>query len=104
MPERSTSTNRRATHDHDRCHSRARSCTAVDPDPERIAGSNLDAFRRRFRPEAADSDELWQWSVDEPGPFWRAMWDAAGVIGDPGDASSPKPIASLTGDSSPTPC
>ncbi|MEZ5379935.1 MAG: acetoacetate--CoA ligase [Acidimicrobiales bacterium] len=55
------------------------------PTPERIAGSNLDAFRRRFRPEAADSDELWQWSVDEPGPFWRAMWDAAGVIGDPGE-------------------
>ncbi len=55
------------------------------PGPERIAASNIDAFRRRFRPEAANSDELWEWSVGEPGAFWRAMWDFAEVIGDPGE-------------------
>ncbi len=55
------------------------------PSPDRIAASGLDRFRRDARPEAADSDALWRWSVDHPGPFWRALWDHAGIIGDPGD-------------------
>lgn len=55
------------------------------PSPERIAASQIDRFRLAHRPEAADSDELWAWSVAEPGPFWRALWDWSGVVGDPGE-------------------
>ena len=55
------------------------------PDADRIESSHIDIFRRRFRPGAADSDALWDWSVDQPGEFWRALWDYAEIIGDPGD-------------------
>ncbi|MEL6983585.1 MAG: acetoacetate--CoA ligase, partial [Actinomycetota bacterium] len=51
-----------------------------------IARTQLDGFRRAHRPQAADSTEVWQWSVDEPGPFWRAVWEWSGVVGDPGAA------------------
>ncbi len=56
------------------------------PSAEWIDATRIDAFRRHVRPEAADTHELWQWSVDQPGAFWRAVWDWCGVIGDPGDA------------------
>lgn len=60
------------------------------PSPERIASTRLDAFRRHvveqgLAPEAGDSAGLWEWSVSEPGPFWRSVWDWAEVIGDPGE-------------------
>jgi len=54
------------------------------PSAERVSASQIDRFRVAHRPEAADSDELWQWSVDEPGSFWRAVWEWSGVVGDPG--------------------
>lgn len=54
------------------------------PSPERIATTALDRFRRQVRPQAASSTELLQWTLDEPGPFWRALWDWCEVIGDPG--------------------
>lgn len=34
---------------------------------------------------ASHSVELWEWSITEPAQFWRAVWDFAGIIGDPGD-------------------
>ncbi|SEE22703.1 acetoacetate--CoA ligase [Jiangella alba] len=47
------------------------------PDPEAVAHSRIAAFRRRLRDEglvdAADYDELWRWSVGEPGEFWGAV-------------------------------
>ncbi len=49
-----------------------------------VEGTRIDHFRRDARPEAANSDELWAWSVDQPGPFWRSVWDWCDVIGDPG--------------------
>lgn len=60
------------------------------PTDERIASTKLDAFRRSvldegLAPEASDSNGLWEWSVSEPGAFWRAMWDSAGVIGEAGE-------------------
>ena len=60
------------------------------PTAERIASTRLDAFRRYvvhedLAPEATDSNELWQWSVRDPGAFWRALWDWSGVVGEPGD-------------------
>ncbi len=54
------------------------------PDADRVVGTQLDRFRRRYRPQAADSQALWQWSVAEPARFWPAVWDWGGVIGDPG--------------------
>jgi acetoacetyl-CoA synthetase len=29
--------------------------------------------------------QLWQWSVTEPGPFWASIWDYFGVLGERGD-------------------
>ncbi len=55
------------------------------PTDERIAATRVDQFRRSVRPETVDTDALWEWSVDEPGPFWRSVWQWTGVIGDPGD-------------------
>ncbi len=54
------------------------------PDAERIASTEMDRFRKAAAPQASGYDELWEWSVDEPGEFWRAIWDDSGVIGDPG--------------------
>ncbi|NNF55245.1 MAG: acetoacetate--CoA ligase [Acidimicrobiales bacterium] len=55
------------------------------PTPGRVERSHMDRFRRAVKPELADSDELWKWSVDNPGEFWRAVWNYCGVIGDPGE-------------------
>ncbi len=55
------------------------------PAPARIEATRLDRFRREVRPDAADSHELWRWSVEEPGAFWRSVWDWCGVVGDPGE-------------------
>jgi acetoacetyl-CoA synthetase len=63
-----------------------------EPTADAIEATQLDRFRRRYRPEAADSGELWRWSVDQPGPFWRAVWEWSEVIGDPG------PVDQVTGE------
>ncbi len=55
------------------------------PSAERISGTEIDRFRRDVRPEAADYDELWAWSVEHSGEFWRSVWDWCDVIGDPGE-------------------
>src|SRR3954464_258206 len=31
---------------------------------------------------AADYDELWRWSVDDVGRFWRTVWDRYGIRAD----------------------
>jgi len=49
------------------------------PTPARIAGANLTAFTRRYRP-GADYAALWRWSVDHPEEFWPAVWEFCGVI------------------------
>jgi len=54
------------------------------PTPERVAETGMDQFRRSILPDSDSTDDLWQWSIDEPGAFWRAVWDWCGVIGDPG--------------------
>jgi acetoacetyl-CoA synthetase len=30
-------------------------------------------------------EQLWQWSVAEPGPFWASIWDYFGVLGELGE-------------------
>jgi acetoacetyl-CoA synthetase len=70
------------------------------PDPDRIAATRIDEFRRgvaeRSGRELPDTDALWAWSVEEPGAFWRAVWDECGVIGDPGERTV-EPGAELAG-------
>ncbi len=55
------------------------------PTPDRVAGTAVDRFRRDMHPDAGDVDELWQWSVGEPGAFWASVWDWCGVVGDRGE-------------------
>ncbi|MBI3750117.1 MAG: acetoacetate--CoA ligase [Chloroflexi bacterium] len=64
------------------------------PPPDVRARSRMGRYldwlqAERDRPFAG-YDELWQWSVDEPGAFWRSIWDHFEVIDHsptgPGDA------------------
>ncbi|MEM1411482.1 MAG: AMP-binding protein, partial [Pseudomonadota bacterium] len=57
------------------------------PDAQRVAASQLAAFARTLPPEAPRAEDypaLWQWSVDHPEVFWRAVWNYCGVVGEPG--------------------
>ncbi|KAA3608334.1 MAG: acetoacetate--CoA ligase [Planctomycetota bacterium] len=58
------------------------------PERERAAASRLQQFCRQVEAESGCSlpkyQDLWQWSVDHPGPFWRKVWDFGEVIGQPG--------------------
>jgi len=42
----------------------------------------LDADRGR---QFGGYEDLWRWSVTQPGPFWAALWDYFEVLGDLGD-------------------
>ncbi len=55
------------------------------PSPAAAAGTRIDRFRREVYPAAANSDELIDWSVAQPGRFWRAVWDWCGLVGEPGE-------------------
>ncbi|MEU5842607.1 acetoacetate--CoA ligase [Rhodococcus sp. NPDC047139] len=57
-----------------------------------VEQANVTGFTRfveeRHGLDLPDYRALWQWSVDEPGEFWQAVWDAFDVIShtDPGPA------------------
>ncbi|MEM7326313.1 MAG: acetoacetate--CoA ligase [Actinomycetota bacterium] len=55
------------------------------PTADRVRASQVNRFRLANLPDSTTTDDLWRWSVEQPGPFWRAMWEWADVIGDPGD-------------------
>ena len=54
------------------------------PSPERVAATNVTAFRDWLAAERgvvlADVAALWRWSVDDIESFWAAIWDYGGVI------------------------
>jgi len=54
------------------------------PSKQRIARSNLSAFIRlvnkRWQAGVADSQALYEWSVNQPEQFWLSVWDFCGVI------------------------
>ena len=52
------------------------------PSPERIADSNLTSFAASVGVEGFDGVQ--QWSLENPGEFWAAVWDQLGVIGERG--------------------
>jgi acetoacetyl-CoA synthetase len=58
------------------------------PSPDRVAAAEMTRFRlfveARTGTDIPDSVALHRWSLDEPGPFWDALWDFAGVIGEKG--------------------
>jgi len=56
------------------------------PDPARVAASNLTKFiglvETRWGVSCNDYTSLHHWSVEEPEKFWQTLWDFAGVLGD----------------------
>ena len=61
------------------------------PSPRQVAAAALTAFRvglgERFGVDLPDSVALHDFSVMNPGSFWSALWDFAGVVGDKGARS-----------------
>ena len=55
------------------------------PDNARVAGTQVDGFRRSVGVDGG-YHELHRWSVDHPADFWQAVWSQLGVVGDPGAA------------------
>ena len=55
------------------------------PSPERIDASTMRRFRRRGGFD--DTPSLHAWSVEEPGAFWREVWDVCGVVSPPGSVA-----------------
>jgi acetoacetyl-CoA synthetase len=55
------------------------------PGAELIDGARITGYRRWLARErgvdVAGYDELWSWSVADPGQFWGTIWDYFGVIG-----------------------
>ncbi len=59
------------------------------PDPRRLAASPWGRFSRfaagRAGRDLADPQVLQEWSVTERGPFWSAVWDFTGIVGEKGN-------------------
>lgn len=56
------------------------------PTEASVRATNLwslrELVRRRHGIELDDYTQFWQWSVDEPGAFWDAVREHAGIVGD----------------------
>ena len=64
-----------------------------EPSAARRAASQMQQFIDRIRAESGaaidDYESLYDFSIDQPVAFWRALWDFAGVIGDgPGELAT----------------
>ena len=62
------------------------------PSDERVAATNMvafmDAVQRDHDVDLAAYDDLYNWSIDQPEAFWKAIWDLCGVISDgPGNTT-----------------
>ncbi len=59
------------------------------PDADTIARARITHYARWLAAErnvlTEGYQQLWQWSVAEPGPFWASIWDYFGVLGELGD-------------------
>ena len=59
-------------------------------EPSRVRAESTLIADFMGRPEIAgavgnlDYDALWNYSIENPGPFWRAVWDFSGTVGDRG--------------------
>ncbi|MER9519390.1 acetoacetate--CoA ligase [Mesorhizobium sp. M0614] len=58
------------------------------PGADQIHTSAITRFREfcawTYKADLPDHDAFQQWSIDERGTFWSAVWDYCGVIGQPG--------------------
>src|ERR1700685_2101246 len=66
-----------------------------EPDQQTVHDARITRFMRWLAgsgPDFTSYDELWRWSVTEPGSFWAAVWDYFEVLGHRG----PGPV--LTGE------
>jgi acetoacetyl-CoA synthetase len=73
--------------DHDQGHDAGMHAVLWQPDAERIAASNITAFRLALAAQGhslPDFPALWRWSVADPAAFWSALWDFARIPGDKG--------------------
>jgi acetoacetyl-CoA synthetase len=53
------------------------------PAPERAAETNMNRFIQligQLDPEVRDWETLYQFSIDQPEDFWKAVWDFTGVV------------------------
>ena len=59
------------------------------PSRERVADANLTRFMRDVGEKSGvpvtDYASLYQFSIDRPSDFWRAVWDFTGIIGERGN-------------------
>ncbi|MBY0430574.1 MAG: acetoacetate--CoA ligase [Rhodospirillales bacterium] len=54
------------------------------PSPERAARATMTTFMKQVQDGRLDSyASLYQWSIDAPSEFWRAVWNICGMIADP---------------------
>ncbi len=52
-----------------------------EPSAEAWETTRIGAFARQHCPDAlGDYQALWQWSVDEPNAFWKAVWSELDVV------------------------
>lgn len=60
------------------------------PSADRVAASKMHAFRSfvstRLQRPLKDSGALHEWSLDQPGSFWNAVWDFCDVVGSKGES------------------
>jgi acetoacetyl-CoA synthetase len=60
-----------------------------EPRPEVIDQARITQYLRWLAEHhgvaAADYQDLWEWSVGEPGAFWDSLWEYFGVLGQRGD-------------------
>jgi acetoacetyl-CoA synthetase len=63
------------------------------PTPEQVAATRLWSFLESLREnsalDASSYEELFRWSIAEPGKFWEHVWNFCGVIAEPrGDGTT----------------
>jgi acetoacetyl-CoA synthetase len=81
--------------------------TLWQPGPGTIANARITRYARwlgaRYGLSLRGYDEIWRWSVADPGQFWASMWDYFEVAGQRGDgqvlAGGPMPDVSWFGGS-----
>ena len=77
------------------------------PSKERIENSNAMKFMKQVSEKSGFTGstfhDLWEWSVNNPEPFWDNIWDFGDIIGDKGSnrISNGKEKLILKGDNPP---
>ena len=66
-----------------------------EPDDKTIRNARITRFMSWLaahdRQHPGGYEDLWQWSVSQPGEFWTAIWDYFEVLGDRGAGATVRP-------------